>query len=120
MQTHLATVTSLPGPPAREAGIVSWGPLHVDLLAGFARVHGEVIELQPLQLRILGYLVVNAGKTVTSEELRREVFRTTQAARSTSVARQISALRARLAHARHLLVTVPGGYGIGLSPGLRH
>jgi DNA-binding response OmpR family regulator len=94
---------------------IRWGPIQVDLVGGFARLYGEVVDLQPLQLRILGLLVAHAGRIVTREELRRKVFRASQARHSTSVARQICLLRARLGAAKDLLVTVRGGYGIGVT-----
>jgi DNA-binding winged helix-turn-helix (wHTH) protein len=97
-------------------GTVVWGPITVDLVGGFALVEGAFIELQPLQLRILGLLVVNAGTVVTKSMLRDRVFRIQQADGGTHIERQISVLRTRLGRARGLLVTVPGtGYGIGLA-----
>lgn len=103
-----------------SAGIATWGSLEVDLVRGTARAHGELIELQPLQLRLLGYLLLNAGRLVAREELRQNVFRTAQHARSTSIARQISVLRERLGQSAPAIVTLPGGYGLGIdTPCLR-
>jgi DNA-binding response OmpR family regulator len=90
------------------------GPIAVDFLRQSARVDGREIELQPLQLRLLGYLIRNVGRALSSEELRSEVFRVVQSPGSTSVARQICVLRERLGDAGALIVTTRGGYAIDL------
>jgi DNA-binding winged helix-turn-helix (wHTH) protein len=84
---------------------VSWGPIEVDLLGGFAQLPDRLIELQPLQLRILGFLVGNAGRIVSRGELSAKVFRVAQRVASTSLARQISIIRTRLGPAKNLIVT---------------
>jgi DNA-binding response OmpR family regulator len=85
------------------------GPIRVDFIRGNATVGTEVIEPQPLQLRILGLLTANAGKMVTHEQLMHSVFRAPPASVG-SLARHISVLRHQLGRARTLLVTMPGGY----------
>ena len=105
------------GRAVEHDGVMDLGPVRVDFTGGFASIDGEEISLQPLQLRILGFLLKNAGRTVTHEELRRHVFRVAQATSSTSLPRQVSVLRKRLGAAGHLIVTCPGGYSIGMRPG---
>jgi DNA-binding response OmpR family regulator len=100
---------------AGTAGNLSCGPIAVDFLRQSARVDGREVELQPLQLRLLGYLIRNAGRAVSSEELRSEVFRVVQSPGSTSVARQICVLRERLGDAGELIVTSAGGYRIAIT-----
>jgi DNA-binding response OmpR family regulator len=94
------------------AGNLICGPIVVDFLRQSARVAGEEIMLQPLQLRLLGYLIRNAGRAVSNEELRSEVFRAVQRPGSTGVARQICVLRERLGTAGTLIETSAGGYRI--------
>jgi two-component system OmpR family response regulator len=96
------------------SGSLSCGPIAVDFLRQSARVDGREIALQPLQLRLLGYLLRNAGRAVSSEELRSEVFRVVQSPGSTSVARQICVLRERLGAAGALIETSSGGYRIAM------
>jgi DNA-binding response OmpR family regulator len=100
---------------AGNPGNLTFGPIAVDFLRQSARVDGREVELQPLQLRLLGYLIRNAGRAVSSEELRSEVFRVVQSPGSTSVARQICVLRERLGNAGALIVTTRGGYALDLS-----
>jgi DNA-binding response OmpR family regulator len=96
------------------AGVLDWGPLRLDFVRQSVHVHGRETSLQPLQLRLLGYLVQHAGRRVSHDELRKQVFRVAQRPGSTSLARQVSVLRCRLGAAGSLIVTVPGGYGIGI------
>ena len=93
-----------------HACFAQWGPLRLDFAAGLAEVDGREIVLQPLELRILGYLVRRGGRIVSCEELQRCVFRAAQAPHSTSIARQVSMLRKKMGVRRALIVTVPGGY----------
>lgn len=94
---------------------MTWGPISIDFIQGIARVAGELIEAQPLQLRILGLLMANAGTIITHERLLGSVFRAPPASASNSIARQISVLRQKLGPARGLLVTTRGGYGLDLA-----
>lgn len=89
---------------------IRWGPLRVDFVGACLEIDGREVPLQPLQLRILGHFMRRAGSVVTREELRLLIFRTAQAAGSTSVPRQISILRKQLGRWRKLVVTVDGGY----------
>ena len=93
-----------------------WGPLQVDLLANRVWVSGvEVAGLQSLQVRLLAYLVRNAGRVCTHAELSTEVFGGVAGSRTTSRAQAIWALRARCGASGQLIVTVRGvGYGLGV------
>jgi DNA-binding response OmpR family regulator len=109
--------TSSQAPPRRASeltipGVLKAGPIAVDLIGGVALVGDDVVELQPLQLRILGLLVARAGHVVTHEELRASVFRAHQLAESTSIARQICVLRTRLGNLRRHIVTERDGYSL--------
>lgn len=94
-------------------GELAWGPLRVDLVRGFANLGEVEVAMQPLQLRILAFLLMRAECIVTCEDLRRNVFRVAQAPGSTSIARQICVLRSQLGPFAGLLTTEPGGYAIG-------
>jgi DNA-binding response OmpR family regulator len=96
---------------------VGWGPFRVDLVGGFVEMNGHEVPLQPLQLRLLGYLIDRAGRVVTHEELQRVVFRAIQLAGS-SISRQVSLLRKQLGPTGSMIVTVRGGYGLGLTRNL--
>ena len=96
-------------------GCLSWGHLMVDFLRQSVHINGREIALQPLQVRLLGYFVRHAGRPIAREELREQIFRVVQCHGSTSLARQISVLRNRLGAAGALIVTTPGGYGLGVA-----
>lgn len=93
-------------------GVMRWGPLRVDFVRQAVEVDGNEISLQPLQVRLLGYLMRHAGRAVPHEELQREVFRVAHQYGNTSLARQISVLRTKLGTSGAAVVTFPGGYGI--------
>jgi DNA-binding response OmpR family regulator len=95
---------------------LSWGPLRVDLLRGRASAGGSELNLQPLQLRMLAFLVQNAERLISHEQLRAQVFRVAQAKHSTGIARQVCLLRASLGPLRGLIRTVRGGYILGGPP----
>jgi DNA-binding response OmpR family regulator len=100
------------GVRAARRGVLSWGPFAVDVLAGRVWVHGdEVRGLQPVQVRLLGELVGQAGFMRTRAELAGTLF----GGSSGNLDRAVSVLRSRLGTARHLIVTIKGhGYGIGM------
>lgn len=93
-----------------SAGRVVWGPLEVDLIRGRALYRGKRLELQPLQLRILAYLLVNPGRTVTKSELHEEVLQVPLSNTRTSIVRHVSIIRACLGDAKTLITTRNGGY----------
>jgi DNA-binding response OmpR family regulator len=93
-------------------GELTWGPLRVDLVRGVARAGDAEMELQPLQLRLLAFLMLNAEATVTREDLRVNLFKAAQDRRSTGIARQISVLRDRLGEYSSLIATERGGYAL--------
>lgn len=97
-------------------GVLTCGPIGVDLLGGVALLGDDIVDLQPLQLRILGLLVARAGHVVTHDELRATVFRAHQLAESTSIARQICVLRTRLGDFRRFIVTERSGYVLRVTP----
>ena len=113
--TRVRTVAARSSHEPKQAGVLAWGPLRVDFVRQSVEIDGREILLQPLQLRLLGYLVRHQGRCVAHCELREQVFRVAQSQRSTSIARQVSVLRGRLGATGSLIVTVPGGYGIGVT-----
>jgi DNA-binding response OmpR family regulator len=57
-------------------GVLQWGALELDLSRRKASWCGDPLELTPMQLRILGVLVVARGAVVTTEDLSRLVWGT--------------------------------------------
>lgn len=95
-------------------GCVEFGPFEVDLIQARAFVDGTRVELQPLQLRILAYLLANPGRIVTRRELHDEVLQVPVGDTRTSVVRHMSAIRRRLGYARRFITTRHGGYCVEL------
>lgn len=94
-----------------QPGVIRSGNLEIDLLGMAANIGGDVMQLQPLQVRILALLALEPGRTVSDFELQKRVFRAAQAEGSTNIARQISLLRSALGQYRRHLRTVRGvGY----------
>jgi len=114
LTARLRTVIARAGAAPRSSAVLDWGPLRLDFVRQSVCIHGRESSLQPLQLRLLGYLVQHAGRLVAREELQRQVFRVAHHHGSTSLARQVSVLRRELGEAGALIATHRGGYGIGL------
>lgn len=65
-----ARVTEVP----RGAASFAVGDLRVDFLTRRVRVKDQEVRLSPTEYRLLHYLVANAGKTVTQDELLEKVW----------------------------------------------
>lgn len=102
---------------SRPVAIPTWGPFRVDLVANRVWVNEiEIDGLQPLQVRFLGYLVLNAGRVCTNGELTANVLNPHAQLGGTSIARTISIVRTRCGKAARHITTVRGvGYGLGLT-----
>ncbi len=61
------------GAPARETEIV-YGPLHLDLTRGEARLKEVPLDLSPVEYRLLEVLARNRGRLVPREELLSKVW----------------------------------------------
>ena len=96
--------------------LLRFGPLTLELIEQRAFLEAREFELQPMQFRILAYMIVNAGRDVSSRELGDRLFRTAQQSGSSNVRSQILKLRRRLGSYAPLLVT--GAKGWRLQPQL--
>lgn len=88
----------------------NFGPIRLDLVAGYAEVAGSSVELQPKQFHLLAYLLQNAGRPVPSSELWQAVFRCRSPLCGSHVRRQIMELRRRLGSAGEMIRTTRAGY----------
>ena len=66
-RAHLATA------PEGQTSF-SQGDLHIDFLTRQVTVHGQAVRLAPTEYRLLHYLAVNKGKTVTQDDILRNVW----------------------------------------------
>jgi two-component system, OmpR family, KDP operon response regulator KdpE len=101
------------GQPARDA-VFGFGDVSVDLAARVVRKRGAEVHLTPIEYRLLGLLVANAGRVLTHPHLLREVWGPSHA-RSTHYLRvYMGNLRQKLeddpAQPRHIVTETGVGY----------
>jgi two-component system, OmpR family, response regulator len=90
--------------------VLRFASLSVELIEQRVFLHDREIELQPMQFRILAYLVTHRERDVSSRELVDRLFRTTQQKGSSNVRSQILKLRRRLGADGVRIVTTPSGW----------
>jgi two-component system alkaline phosphatase synthesis response regulator PhoP len=99
-----------------HTGIYEFGPVRVDLVGTEITLNGSVVNLSTREFELLRYLVLNRGKTVTREELLREVWGYSAEAYTRTVDVHIASLRTKLgvdAERSNLIQTIKGiGYKI--------
>ncbi len=101
---------------AHQAGdpIVRFGDVEVDFAHHRVSRSGEAIHLSPLEFRLLGTLVANAGKVITHRHLLREVWGSGDPENSHYVRVYVGHLRQKLEHdpaqPRHILTETGIGY----------
>jgi two-component system OmpR family response regulator len=83
-------------PPAKETGYLAIGDLEMDLIRRTVKRGGQVIELQPLEFRLLEYLMRNAGRVVTQTMLLERVWEYHFDPKTKIVEANVSRLRAKL------------------------
>ena len=101
------------GQPARDA-VFGFGDVSVDLAARVVKKRGAEVHLTPIEYRLLGLLIANAGRVLTHPQLLREVWGPSHA-RSTHYLRvYMGNLRQKLeddpAQPRHILTETGVGY----------
>jgi two-component system, OmpR family, KDP operon response regulator KdpE len=69
-----ATLRRQRQPGADAGGVFRFGDVQVDLKARLVTKAGQAVHLTPIEYRLLGVLVANAGRVVTSPQLLREVW----------------------------------------------
>ena len=117
-----ARMTVLARRPAGRQGtatVLRFGDLELDRLQRRVRRGGEEIELLPLQFRLLEFLLLNAGRTVTRTMLLEQVWGFHFDPQTNIVETHISRLRGKIQRpgGPPLIATVRGsGYVIGGAP----
>lgn len=101
---------------ARPATLLQSGDLTLDRIERQVRVAGAVVELLPLEYRLLEFMLLNLGQPVTRKMLLEEVWGFRFDPRTNIVETHVSRLRAKIDRpgAAPLIQTVRGaGYVIG-------
>ena len=106
-------------PQALATGVVSWGPLKLDLRARRAQVEGTDLELTAAELRILELLVRADTRTVSREDLMQQALGRRLLPTDRSLDTHVSNLRRKLSKLtdRITVLSVRGsGYALTQKP----
>jgi len=108
------------GPAALDADpVFRFGEVEVDRQARLVRRNGAAVHLTPLEYRLLGVLMANAGRVLTHRQLLREVWGPSHADQSHYLRIYMGHLRQKLeadpAQPRHLLTETAVGYRLLVS-----
>jgi DNA-binding response OmpR family regulator len=97
----------------RDLQRLTLGPIEVDLVTHQAQVAGVALRLTPVEFRMLVYLMHNAGRTVSIDELQHNAIRS----HGTSLYEHMRRLLSKLGSARPLIRNVRGaGYVLSTCP----
>jgi DNA-binding response OmpR family regulator len=103
-----------PGPPEKDAGVLRFGEVTVDLRTRTATRGNQPVKLTHLEFELLSFFCQNSHRVYSREELVREVWGFQQGGQIRTVDNFIRQLRAKLeAHPdrpRHLLTVRGSGY----------
>jgi two-component system KDP operon response regulator KdpE len=94
--------------------VVGFGDVEVDLAARIVRKRGVEVHLTPIEYRLLGVLVANAGRVMTHPHLLREVWGPTHAESTQYLRVYMGNLRQKLeddsAQPKHIVTETGVGY----------
>jgi two-component system, OmpR family, KDP operon response regulator KdpE len=97
-----------------ESATVTIGDVEIDLAARVVKKAGAVVHLTPIEFRLLGVLVANAGRVLTHRHLLREVWGPSFVESNHYVRIYVGHLRQKLeadpAQPRHILTETGVGY----------
>ncbi len=109
-----STLRRLRQPAASNASFIQFGDVSVDLQARTITKAGQPVHLTPLEYRLLGVLIANAGRVVTNPQLLREVWGPSHSESSHYLRVYMGHLRQKLednpAQPRFLLTETAVGY----------
>ncbi|HZS28940.1 MAG TPA: response regulator transcription factor [Candidatus Angelobacter sp.] len=101
-------------PVAKEADVLQFGPIHIDLRGTTVRRQGKPVPLSAREFRLLRYFAQNPGTTLSREVLLKEVWGYSEDTFTRTVDVHVGSLRQKLEKDPKqpaLIVTVPGlGY----------
>jgi two-component system, OmpR family, phosphate regulon response regulator PhoB len=99
------------GQQGSEKPITEVGGIRIDVDQHRAWVRGELLDLTPLEFRLLSTLVTRAGRVQSRERLLSDVWEMSSELETRTVDTHVKRLREKLGPARELLETVRGvGY----------
>jgi two-component system OmpR family response regulator len=96
------------------------GEVELDVQAYQVRVEGRIVHLPLREFELLQYLMRNADRTVTREQIMRHVWHAAASASTNTIAVHVKRLRARLGDEDDTLIQTVRGVGYRLiTPGTR-
>lgn len=109
-----STLRRLRQPATSNASLIQFGDVSVDLQARLITKSGQPVHLTPIEYRLLGVLIANAGRVVTNPQLLREVWGPSHSESSHYLRVYMGHLRQKLednpAQPRFLLTETAVGY----------
>ncbi|WP_327089634.1 response regulator transcription factor [Nonomuraea sp. NBC_01738] len=99
---------------AENRGIMSVGMVELNVKAYQVRVTGRVVHLPLREFELLHYLMRNADRTVTREQIMRHVWHATDTTSTNTIAVHVKRLRARLGDVDDQLIQTVRGVGYRL------
>lgn len=99
-----------------QSELVSFGDFELDLQSGELRRDDGIIALRPLATRCLVLLVCRAGRLVTMEEIRRELWGTTVVDWSAGIHQVVRQIRHGLGDVGHHMVETVTRHGYRFRP----
>jgi two-component system KDP operon response regulator KdpE len=115
VRANLRRPRAAAGAPVEEADpVFCFGAVEVDRQARLVRRAGAEVHLTPIEYRLLGVLIANAGRVLTHRQLLREVWGPSHAGQSHYLRIYMGHLRQKLeldpAQPQHLLTETAVGY----------
>lgn len=89
------------------------GGLEIDLVEGTVTRDGQPVSLTDMEFRLLRYLILHRGRTVTREQLLREVWQLPPTVQTRTIDRHINALRKIMDGEDEESWPIQSVYGIG-------
>jgi two-component system OmpR family response regulator len=94
--------------------VLAVGDIELDVTAYQVRVGGQVVHLPLRELELLHYLMRNADRTVTREQIMRNVWHSSDAMSTNTIAVHVKRLRARLGDMDDRIIQTVRGVGYRL------
>ncbi len=107
-------------PSDSASSVFSFGDVVVDLAARRVQKAGAIVHLTPIEYRLLGVLIANAGRVLTHRNLLREVWGPAHSERTHYLRVYMGQLRQKLeadaARPRHIVTETGIGYRLLVEP----
>ena len=99
--------------PEEASGLFHVGGLEIDLSSGAITREGEAVDLTDLEYRLLRYLILHRGRTVSRKQLLRDVWRLPSEVETRTIDRHVNALRKVMSGEDEESWAIQSVYGIG-------